>query len=51
MIWRPLVQPDEVGRVFARIDDRSRPAYPGLALVMVAARAVTNVCDAALTVE
>jgi hypothetical protein len=36
---RPLVQPDEVGQVFARIDDRRCPAYPGLALVMVAARA------------
>jgi len=32
---RPLIQPDEVGRVFARIDDRSEPAYPGLALVIV----------------
>ena len=41
----------EVGRVFARIDDRRYPAYLGLALVMVAARGVTNVYDAALTVE
>jgi type IV secretory pathway TraG/TraD family ATPase VirD4 len=32
---RPLIQPDEVGRHFARIDDNSDPAYPGLALVMV----------------
>lgn len=35
----PLVQPGELGRVFARIDDRRDPAYLGLALVMVAARA------------
>ena len=35
----PLVQPGQVGRVFARIDDRRDPAYLGLALVMVAARA------------
>ena len=35
----PLVQPGEVGRVFARIDDRRDPTYLGLALVMVAARA------------
>ncbi|MGH7139812.1 MAG: type IV secretory system conjugative DNA transfer family protein, partial [Pirellulales bacterium] len=32
---RPLIQPDEVGRSFARIDDSSHPAYPGLALVIV----------------
>lgn len=32
---RPLVQPDEVGRMFGRIDDRSHPIYPGFALVMV----------------
>jgi type IV secretory pathway TraG/TraD family ATPase VirD4 len=32
---RPLIQPDEVGRFFTRIDDRNHPAYPGLALVMV----------------
>jgi type IV secretory pathway TraG/TraD family ATPase VirD4 len=32
---RPLIQPDEVGRAFARIDDRKHPGYPGLALVLV----------------
>jgi hypothetical protein len=32
---RPLIQPDEVGRFFARWDDRNNPLYPGLALVMV----------------
>ena len=33
--FRPLIQPDEVGRVFTRIDDRESPAYPGFALVMM----------------
>ena len=32
---RPLIQPDEVGRFFARCDDHNHPLYPGLALVMV----------------
>jgi type IV secretory pathway TraG/TraD family ATPase VirD4 len=32
---RPLVQPDELGRAFARIDDKEHPGYPGLALVLV----------------
>jgi len=32
---RPLIQPDEVGRDYARIDDRSNPRYPGVALVMI----------------
>jgi type IV secretory pathway TraG/TraD family ATPase VirD4 len=32
---RPLIQPDEVGRFFARCDDKNNPLYPGLALVMV----------------
>ena len=32
---RPLIQPDEVGRIFARCDDKNNPRYPGLALVMV----------------
>jgi hypothetical protein len=32
---RPLIHPHEVGRDFARIDDRSHPFYPGLALVIV----------------
>ncbi len=32
---RPLIQPDEVGRFFARRDDKSDPLYPGIALVIV----------------
>jgi type IV secretory pathway TraG/TraD family ATPase VirD4 len=32
---RPLIQPDEVGRLFTRCDDKNDPLYPGLALVMV----------------
>jgi type IV secretory pathway TraG/TraD family ATPase VirD4 len=32
---RPLIYPHEVGRDFARIDDRNHPFYPGLALVIV----------------
>jgi hypothetical protein len=32
---RPLIQPDEVGRIFARIDDRTHPFYPGMALVTI----------------
>lgn len=32
---RPLIQPDEVRRHFARIDDRNHPRYPGVALVVV----------------
>ena len=32
---RPLIQPDEVGRGFTRLDDKNNPLYPGLALVMV----------------
>jgi type IV secretory pathway TraG/TraD family ATPase VirD4 len=31
---RPLIQPDEVGRFFARRDDKNDPFYPGLALVI-----------------
>jgi type IV secretory pathway TraG/TraD family ATPase VirD4 len=33
---RALVTPDEIGQLFARIDDRGQPAYPGLALVVIA---------------
>ena len=33
---RPLITPDEIGQVFARIDDRKHQAYPGLALAIVA---------------
>jgi hypothetical protein len=33
---RALVTPDEIGQLFARIDDREMPAYPGLALVVIA---------------
>jgi hypothetical protein len=32
---RALVTPDEIGQVFARIDDRAHPAYPGLALAVI----------------
>src|ERR1039458_3564185 len=32
---RALVTPDEIGQLFARVDDRARPAYPGLALVVI----------------
>src|SRR5229473_2926072 len=33
---RALVTPDEIGQVFSRIDDRAHPAYPGLALAVIA---------------
>jgi type IV secretory pathway TraG/TraD family ATPase VirD4 len=32
---RALVTPDEIGQLFARVDDRDAPAYPGLALVVI----------------
>ena len=32
---RALVTPDEIGQLFARVDDRGAPAYPGLALVVI----------------
>jgi type IV secretory pathway TraG/TraD family ATPase VirD4 len=32
---RALITPDEIGQVFARIDDRDRVAYPGLALAVI----------------
>ena len=32
---RALVTPDEIGQLFARIDDRAHHAYPGLALVVI----------------
>ena len=32
---RALVTPDEIGQLFARVDDREAPAYPGLALVVI----------------
>ena len=32
---RPLLNPDEIGRLLARVDDRRRPGYPGLALALV----------------
>jgi len=32
---RALVTPDEIGQVFARIDDRTHPSYPGLALAVI----------------
>ena len=31
---RPLLSPDEIGRFFSRIDDKSNPAYPGLILAL-----------------
>jgi len=33
---RPLLHPDEIGRMLARIDDKEHLAYPGLALVIIA---------------
>ena len=32
---RALVTPDEIGQLFARVDDRAHGAYPGLALVVI----------------
>lgn len=32
---RALVTPDEIGQLFARVDDRGQAAYPGLALVVI----------------
>jgi type IV secretory pathway TraG/TraD family ATPase VirD4 len=32
---RPLLNPDEIGRLLARVDDRRRPGYPGLVLALV----------------
>jgi hypothetical protein len=32
---RALVTPDEIGQIFARVKDRDRAAYPGLALVVI----------------
>jgi type IV secretory pathway TraG/TraD family ATPase VirD4 len=32
---RPLLPSDDLGRLFARIDDREHPAYPGLALALI----------------
>jgi hypothetical protein len=32
---RPLLNPDEIGRLLARIDDQRRPGYPGLVLALV----------------
>jgi TraM recognition site of TraD and TraG len=32
---RPLLSPDEIGRLLARVDDRQRPGYPGLVLALV----------------
>lgn len=33
---RPLISPDEIGRLFGRIDDRRDPAFPGRALALFA---------------
>jgi type IV secretory pathway TraG/TraD family ATPase VirD4 len=32
---RPLLNPDEVGRMLARVDDRACPGYPGLVLALI----------------
>ena len=32
---RPLLNPDEIGRLLSRVDDRRRPGYPGLVLALV----------------
>ncbi len=32
---RPLISPDEIGHLFARIDDLEDGAYPGLALIVI----------------
>jgi type IV secretory pathway TraG/TraD family ATPase VirD4 len=32
---RSLLNPDEIGRMLARIDDRNRPGYPGLVLAFI----------------
>jgi hypothetical protein len=32
---RALITPDEIGQVFARIDDKTQVGYPGLALVVI----------------
>jgi type IV secretory pathway TraG/TraD family ATPase VirD4 len=36
ILKRPLIQPDEIRRIFGRIDDPRDHFYPGLALAMVA---------------
>src|SRR5262249_44798604 len=33
---RPLITPDEIGQVFARVDDRANVIYPGLGLAVIA---------------
>jgi type IV secretory pathway TraG/TraD family ATPase VirD4 len=35
---RPLLRPEEFSKLFARIDDKTHPAYPGFALVLIAGR-------------
>lgn len=32
---RPLLHPDEIGRMLARLDDPARPGYPGIVLAFV----------------
>ena len=32
---RPLLNPDEIGRMLARNDDRGRPGYPGIVLALI----------------
>ncbi len=36
---RPLLTPEEIGLLFSRQDDRHNPAYPGLAVALLAGRA------------
>jgi type IV secretory pathway TraG/TraD family ATPase VirD4/TPR repeat protein len=35
---RPLLNPDEVGRLLARVDDRDDPGYPGILLALMPGR-------------
>ncbi len=37
---RPLCAPDEVGKVFARVDDRNNQAYPGIGLALISGKPV-----------
>jgi type IV secretory pathway TraG/TraD family ATPase VirD4 len=41
---RALITPDEIGQVFARVDERDHIAYPGLALVVISGARPVTVC-------